>query len=160
MVGGRMKVERQRRIVQILRRRAVSSQEELAALLRRNGERVTQATLSRDLEELGAIKVRENGDVVYRLPEEPAAGDEWLTRMLHEFMLDVDASGNMVVVKTPPGGANAVARALDNAALKDVIGTVAGDDTIILVCREGVRGQTVARKLRSMAGQFTDLREA
>ncbi len=155
-----MKVERQRRIVQILRRRAVSSQEELAELLRRNGERVTQATLSRDLEELGAIKVRENGGVVYRLPEEPSSGEEWLQRMLHEFMLEVDASGNMVVVKTPPGGANAVARALDNAALKDVIGTVAGDDTIILVCREGVRGQTVARKLRSMAGQFTDLKEA
>jgi transcriptional regulator of arginine metabolism len=155
-----MKVERQRRIVQILRRRAISSQEELAELLRRNGERVTQATLSRDLEELGAIKVRENGGVVYRLPEEPSASDEWLQRMLHEFMLEVEASGTMVVVKTPPGGANAVARALDNAALKDVIGTVAGDDTIILVCREGVRGQTVARKLRSMAGQFTDLKEA
>jgi transcriptional regulator of arginine metabolism len=155
-----MKVDRQRRIVQILRRRAISSQEELAELLRRNGERVTQATLSRDLEELGAIKVRENGGVVYRLPEEPSASDEWLQRMLHEFMLEVEASGTMVVVKTPPGGANAVARALDNAALKDVIGTVAGDDTIILVCREGVRGQTVARKLRSMAGQFTDLKEA
>jgi transcriptional regulator of arginine metabolism len=160
MVGGIMKVERQRRIVQILRRRAISSQEELAELLRRNGERVTQATLSRDLEELGAIKVRENGGVVYRLPEEPSASDEWLQRMLHEFMLEVEASGTMVVVKTPPGGANAVARALDNAALKDVIGTVAGDDTIILVCREGVRGQTVARKLRSIAGQFTDLKEA
>jgi transcriptional regulator of arginine metabolism len=156
-----MKVERQRRIVQILRRRAVSSQEELAGLLRRNGERVTQATLSRDLDELGAIKVRENGSVVYRLPEEPSpSADEWLRRMLHEFAVEVESSGNMVVVKTPPGGAQAVARALDAASPKDVIGTVAGDDTIILVCREGVRGQTVARKLRAMAGQFTDLKEA
>jgi transcriptional regulator of arginine metabolism len=160
MAGRTMKVERQRRIVQILRRRAISSQEELAALLRRNGERVTQATLSRDLEELGAIKVRENGGVVYRLPEEPSSTDDWLRRMLHEFAVEVESSANMVVVKTPPGGAQAVARALDAASLKDVIGTVAGDDTIILVCREGVRGQTVARKLRSMAGQFTDLREA
>jgi transcriptional regulator of arginine metabolism len=156
-----VKIERQRRIVQILRRRAVSSQEELAELLRRNGERVTQATLSRDLDELGAIKVRENGHVAYRLPEEPAAsGEEWLTRMLHEFALEIEASSNMVVVTTPPGGASAVARALDNATLKDVIGTVAGDDTIIVVCREGVRGQTVARKLRAMAGQFRDLKEA
>jgi transcriptional regulator of arginine metabolism len=155
-----MKVERQRRIVQILRRHAVSSQEELADLLRRNGERVTQATLSRDLEELGAIKVRENGGVVYRLPEEPPPGEDWLRRMLHEFALEVESSANMIVVRTPPGGANAVARALDSAALKDVIGTVAGDDTIIVVCREGVRGQTVARKLRAMAGQFKDLREA
>ena len=155
-----MKVQRQRRIVQLLRSRAVSSQEELAELLARNGERVTQATLSRDLEELGAIKVRENGHVVYRLPEEPPPGDEWLRRMLTEFALDVVSSGNLVVIKTPPGGANAVARALDNAVLKDVIGTVAGDDTILVVCREGVRGQTVARKLRSLGGQFANVKEA
>ena len=155
-----MKVQRQRRIVQLLRKQQVSSQEDLAELLGRNGERVTQATLSRDLEELGAIKVRENGRVVYRLPEEPPSGDEWLRRMLTEFALEVVSSGNLVVVKTPPGGANAVARALDNAALKDVIGTVAGDDTILCVCREGVRGQTVARKLRSMAGQFASVKEA
>ena len=155
-----MKVQRQRRIVQLLRSRQISSQEELADLLGRNGERVTQATLSRDLEELGAVKVRENGHVVYRLPEEPPPGDEWLRRMLTEFALEVMSSGNLVVVRTPPGGANAVARALDNAALKDVIGTVAGDDTILVVCREGVRGQTVARKLRSMAGQFANVKEA
>ncbi|TMK19863.1 MAG: arginine repressor [Actinobacteria bacterium] len=147
-------------MVQLLRSRAVSSQEELAELLARNGERVTQATLSRDLEELGAIKVRENGHVVYRLPEEPPPGDEWLRRMLTEFALDVVSSGNLVVIKTPPGGANAVARALDNAVLKDVIGTVAGDDTILVVCREGVRGQTVARKLRSLGGQFANVKEA
>jgi len=155
-----VKVQRQRRIVQLLRNRQISSQEDLAELLGRNGERVTQATLSRDLEELGAVKVRENGRVVYRLPEEPPPGDEWLRRMLTEFALEVVSSGNLVVVKTPPGGANAVARALDSAALKDVIGTVAGDDTILCVCREGVRGQTVARKLRSMAGQFASVKEA
>jgi transcriptional regulator of arginine metabolism len=155
-----VKAQRQRRIVQLLRARAVSSQEELADLLARNGEKVTQATLSRDLEELGAVKVRENGRVVYRLPEEPPPGEDWLKRMLEEFALEVTSSGNLVVVKTPPGGANAVARALDAAGIKDVIGTVAGDDTILVVCREGVRGQTVARRLRSMAGQFASMREA
>jgi transcriptional regulator of arginine metabolism len=155
-----VKAQRQRRVVQLLRSRQVSSQEELAELLAKNGERVTQATLSRDLEELGAVKVRENGHVVYRLPEEPPPGDDWLRRMLTEFTLEVNSSGNLVVVKTPPGGANAVARALDNAGLKDVIGTVAGDDTILVVCREGARGQTVARKLRSMAGQFASVKEA
>jgi transcriptional regulator of arginine metabolism len=153
-----VKAQRQRRIVQLLRRRPVSSQEELAKLLRRHGEQVTQATLSRDLEELGAVRMRENGRVVYRLPDEPPAGEDWLQHMLQEFMLEVEASGNLVVVKTPPGGASAVARALDNASVKDVIGTVAGDDTIMIVCREGVRGQTVARRLRSLAGQFTELR--
>jgi transcriptional regulator of arginine metabolism len=155
-----MKVQRQRRIVQVLRHQRVSSQEELAELLKRNGERVTQATLSRDLEELGAIKVRENGRVVYRLPEEPPAGDDWLRRMLQEFAVEIEPSGNLVVIKTPPGGANAVARALDNAGAKDVIGTVAGDDTILVVCREGVKGQTVARRLRTLAGQFTNVKEA
>lgn len=155
-----MKVERQRRIVQILRSRAVSSQEELARQLRRHGEEVTQATLSRDLEELGAVKVRENGRVVYRLPEEPPQGDERLRRMLREFAIEVDSSANMVVVKTPPGTANVVARALDTASMKDIIGTVAGDDTIMIVCREGVPGTRVARRLRELAGQFGDLREA
>ncbi|HJR18929.1 MAG TPA: arginine repressor [Actinomycetota bacterium] len=155
-----MKAQRQRRIVQLLRRQAVSSQEELAKLLRRHGEQVTQATLSRDLEELGAIRMRENGRVVYRLPTEPPAGEDWLQHMLQEFMLEVESSGSLVVVKTPPGGANAVARALDNTGVKDVIGTVAGDDTIMVVCREGVKGQTVARRLRTLAGQFNDIKEA
>ena len=154
-----MKASRQRRIVQLLRARPISSQEELAELLAHNGEKVTQATLSRDLEELGAVKVRENGRVVYRMPEEPPPGEDWLKRMLSEFALEVTSSGNLVVVNTPPGGANAVARALDSAGLKDVIGTVAGDDTILVVCREGVRGQTVARRLRSMAGQFANVKE-
>ena len=155
-----MKAQRQRRIVQLLRRQAVSSQEELARLLRKHGEQVTQATLSRDLEELGAIRMRENGRVVYRLPDEPPAGEDWLQHMLMEFMLEVEASGNLVVIKTPPGGANAVARALDNTGVKDVIGTVAGDDTIMVVCREGVKGQTVARRLRTLAGQLNEIKEA
>ena len=155
-----MKAQRHRRIVQLLRRQEVSSQEELARLLRKHGEQVTQATLSRDLEELGAVRMRANGRAVYRLPDEPPPGEDWLRHMLQEFMLEVDASGNLVVVKTPPGGANAVARALDSAGVKDVLGTVAGDDTIMIVCREGVRGQTVARRLRALAGQFTQIGEA
>ena len=155
-----MKAQRQRRIVQLLRRQPVSSQEELARLLRKHGEQVTQATLSRDLEELGAMRMRENGRVVYRLPDEPPAGEDWLRHMLMEFMLEVEASGNLVVIKTPPGGANAVARALDNTGVKDIIGTVAGDDTIMVVCREGVKGQTVARRLRTLAGQLNGIKEA
>jgi len=158
-VGAVVKAQRQRRIVQILRNRAIASQEELAKLLRRHGEKVTQATLSRDLEELGAFKARDNGKVVYRLPEEPPSGDEWLRHMLQEFAVEIEPSGNLVVVKTPPGGASAVARALDNAGVSGVIGTVAGDDTILLICREGSRGETVARRLREMAGQFARMGE-
>lgn len=148
------KQARQRRIADVLRRREIESQAELARALARMGDSVTQATLSRDLEELGAIKVRvDGGRVVYRVPDEPPAAGDWLERMLQEFMLDIEASGNVCVVKTPPGGAQAVARALDNAAVPDVLGTIAGDDTIMVVAKEGTTGKAVARRLRSLAGR-------
>lgn len=157
-----MKAERQRRIVQVLRARPVTSQHELGRLLARRGERATQATLSRDLEELGAFKARlPDGHVAYRLPDEPppANGDR-LHRMLIEFALEIEASANMVVVKTPPGCAHPVARALDTAGATGILGTVAGDDTILIVCRDGVAGDEVARWLRTMAGQFGDVEES
>jgi transcriptional regulator of arginine metabolism len=150
---------RQRRIAQILRSHDVASQAELAKLLSRRGDAVTQATLSRDLEELGAFKARAaGGGIVYRLPDEPPANGAWLERMLREFATEIDSSGNLCVIKTPPGGANAVARALDAAGLPGVLGTIAGDDTIMVICREGVEGKTVARRLRTIAGQFKELR--
>jgi transcriptional regulator of arginine metabolism len=155
-----VKAQRQRRIVQLLRHRRVSSQEELARLLRRNGEQVTQATLSRDLEELGAVKLRENGGVVYRMPEEPPSNEERLRHIMQEFALDVEPSGNLVLVKTPPAGAGAVARAIDTAGLREIAGTIAGDDTVMVVCREGVAGSRVARTLRTLAGQFAEVKEA
>lgn len=146
-----VKAQRHRRIAALLRREIVTSQAELVALLKRHGERVTQATLSRDLEELGAFKARlPDGRVAYRLPEEPPQNGGHLRRMLAEFVTAVDASGPIVVLRTPPGCAQPVARALDNASEKDVIGTIAGDDTVLVVCREGVAGRTVARRLESM----------
>lgn len=148
-----MKVERQRAIALILRRRDVASQAELARLLRARGLRVTQATLSRDLEDLGAFKARlPDGRAAYRLPEEPPADGERVRRILAEFVTDIEASGNMVVVKTPPGSANTVGRALDAVPPAGVLGTLAGDDTLLIVCREGVRGRTVAAALRRLAG--------
>lgn len=152
-----MKVERQVHIAEIIRRGSVASQAELARLLRKRGERVTQATLSRDLEELGAFKARRaDGRAVYRLPEDPAeARGEWLRRMLREFALGVESSGNLAVVRTPPGGAQPVARALDAASLPDVLGTIAGDDTILIVAREGAGGAKVARGLRALIGFAT-----
>lgn len=148
------KQARQRRIVEILRRSDVESQADLADMLARRGDRVTQATLSRDLEELGAFKARAgDGRMVYRVPDEPPETTGWLERMLREFLLEVDTSGNLCVLKTPPGGANAVARALDNASVPDVLATIAGDDTILVVAKEGSTGKAVARRLRSLAGQ-------
>jgi transcriptional regulator of arginine metabolism len=155
-MSARDKAARHRRIVQILRTREVGSQAELARLVG-----VTQATLSRDLEELGAFKARTpDGDVVYRLPDEPPANGAWLERMLREFAIDVEASGNLVVLKTPPGGAGPVARAIDGAGVTGVLGTVAGDDTILIICRQGTSAKTVAGKLRALAGQFSNAREA
>ena len=149
-----MKANRHRQIQRLLRRRAITSQAELAALLRAQGEPVTQATLSRDLEELGAFKAREpDGRVAYRLPEEPPQNGEHLRRMLLEFVSDVEASGPLVVLRTPPGCAQPVARAIDTGGVKDVIATVAGDDTVLVVCREGVGGRSVARRLEAMASE-------
>jgi len=153
-----MKAMRQRRIADLIRRHDIASQAELETLLRRSGERVTQATLSRDLEELGASKARRpDGRMVYRVPDDPAESNgAWLTRMLREFAIEVASSGNLVVVRTPPGGANAVARAMDAAALKDVLGTVAGDDTILVIAREGVSGAKLARTLRTLIGHIKE----
>lgn len=152
-MGGRVKAQRQQAIARLLRRRPVTSQAMLGTLLRQRGLRVTQATLSRDLEELGAYKARmPDGRVAYRLPEDPAGSVDHLQRMLLEFASDVAASGPLVVIRTPPGCAQPVARALDTADVKDIIGTLAGDDTILIVCREGVAGRTVARRLEALAG--------
>ncbi|MHB8511388.1 MAG: arginine repressor [Actinomycetota bacterium] len=154
------KLLRHRKIVQLLRSRDVESQSDLAKILARSGDSVTQATLSRDLEELGAFKTRgSNGQVVYRVPDEPPVSHDWLERMLQEFALEVDSSANTCVIKTPPGGASAVARALDNAAFHEILGTIAGDDTVLCIAREGASGKTLCRKLRSMAGHTTTMRK-
>ena len=152
-----MKANRHRQITRLLRRQAVTSQAELAALLRTQGEPVTQATLSRDLEELGAFKARQpDGRVAYRLPDEPPQNGEHLRRMLLEFVSDVESSGPLVVLRTPPGCAQPVARAIDTAGVKDIITTVAGDDTVLVVCREGVQGRAVARRLEALANEQPD----
>jgi transcriptional regulator of arginine metabolism len=148
-----MKAQRQRRIIRILAERAVTSQHELAALLEAAGHHATQATVSRDLEELGAVKVRRNGKVVYALPGEGMMpSGEALARLLAGSVTSLEPSGNLVVIRTPPGHANMVAGVLDRASIEDVAGTVAGDDTILVVCREGVPAGRVERRLRSLAG--------
>ena len=150
------KTARQRHIVQLLRERPVPSQRELARLLAAHGVRTTQATLSRDLEDLGAVKVRGSlGGMVYAISESPGPPPRArLERMLAEFVLEVDHSGNLVVMKTPPGAAHAVGSALDAAALDQVLGTVAGDDTILVIAREGIAGRRLASELRKLAGQY------
>jgi transcriptional regulator of arginine metabolism len=152
-----MKAARHRRIARILRRGVVASQTQLAELLRARGEHVTQATLSRDLEEMGAVKTRRaDGSVAYEVPEEPPPNGAHLAKMLAEFLSGIEVSGSLVVLRTPPGGAQPVARAMDTAGVDGVIATVAGDDTILVVCAERVTGKTVARRIERIAAGRTE----
>jgi transcriptional regulator of arginine metabolism len=150
------KNQRQHRIVLLIEQQAVTSQAQLVELLAASGVVATQATLSRDLEEIGAVKVRAaGGESVYAVPELPkdrVAPEDHLRRVLGEWVVDVAASANLVVVRTPPGSAHVVASALDRAGLPEIIGTVAGDDTIMVVADERAGGAKLARRLSGLAG--------
>ena len=149
------KQQRQHRIAKLLEQHAVTSQPQLVELLAADGVVATQATVSRDLEEVGAIKVRAaGGDSVYAipdLPKEQRAPEDHLRRVLGDWVVEVAHSGNIVVLRTPPGSAHVVGSALDRAGLPDVLGTVAGDDTLLVVAAERVGGAKVAEKLSSLA---------
>jgi len=163
MTIARTKAARQQRIVDLLSMHEVRSQAELARLLVADDLDVTQATLSRDLDELGAVRVRTtDGHLVYAVaPEggsrvvlaagEEHAGMERLSRRLGELLVSADSSGNIVVVRTPPGGAHFLASAVDHSLLMDVIGTIAGDDTVLLVTAEPDGAEAVAAHLLSIA---------
>ncbi|WP_019970227.1 arginine repressor [Mycobacterium sp. 141] len=152
------RVGRQARIIALLSSRAVSSQTELATLLADEGIEVTQATLSRDLEELGAVKLRgaDGGVGVYIVPEDGSpvrgvtGGTERLTRLMGELLVSTDASANLAVLRTPPGAAHYLASAIDRAALPYVVGTIAGDDTIAVVAREPMTGAELATTLENL----------
>ncbi len=145
------RVARQARVAALIRGRRVRSQAELQTLLAAEGITVTQATLSRDLEELGATKSRG----AYRLPGEPPPGpgtsSARLTRLCQELLLTAEAAGSVVVARTPPGGAHLLASGLDGAALPEVAGSVAGDDTIFLACRTLRAAAALAARLRELA---------
>jgi transcriptional regulator of arginine metabolism len=159
------KAARQSRIVELLEAGPVPSQTELGRLLAATGVAVTQATVSRDLEELGAVKVRTPAGMAYALPPEgqPRQGvaeavDARLGRLLEELLVSAEATGDSVVLRTPPGGAQLLASALDRAGLAEVAGTVAGDDTILLVLRRpavpaGPAEALAARLLRLAEGR-------
>ena len=146
---------RHRALLELLRREPVGSQQEIRDRLARAGFPATQSTISRDLEELGLVRVRDGeGNLRYADPNDVAAprSDRHLRAVLAEFVAGVEASGNIVVVWTPPGAASAVAEVLDHATLPGVLATVAGDNTILVVVREGMRSGAVAKRLRELAG--------
>jgi transcriptional regulator of arginine metabolism len=150
------KTQRQHRIAKILETNAVSSQSDLVAILAQAGVEATQATVSRDLEELGALKVRvPGGETVYALAELPShqvAPEDHLRRVLGEWVVEVAHSANLVVLRTPPGSAHVVGSALDRSGFGGVLGTVAGDDTVLVVAAESVGGAMLAGRLAEVAG--------
>ena len=150
------KPQRQHRIARLLEEQPISSQGQIVELLAADGVVATQATVSRDLEELGAVKVRiPGGTNAYALPEnakEAATSDDHLRRVMGDFVVEVSHSANLVVLRTPPGSAHVIGSAIDRAGLPDVLGTVAGDDTLLLVCSEQAGGAQVAAQLAELAG--------
>ena len=144
------KFDRQGAILRLVQEQRLSTQEEVAEALRAQGLDAVQATISRDIAQLGLVKVRaEDGRLVYALP---GAADldrlSELTAALRRWAISLEPSGNLLVVQTPPGTANALAQALDAARLPDVLGSVAGDNTIMIVAREGLSGAALAEQLR------------
>ncbi|MDH4145559.1 MAG: arginine repressor [Acidimicrobiia bacterium] len=150
------KAQRQHRVARVLAEHAVTSQALLVELLADQGIVATQATVSRDLEDLGAIKVRmPGGELVYAIPELPSdqrAPEDHLRRVLGEWVVEVAASGNLVLLRTPPGSAHVVASVLDRSGMAGVLGTVAGDDTLLVVVEESTTGDVVAARICELAG--------
>ena len=144
------KFERQGEILRLIQERPLATQAEVAEALREAGHDAVQTTVSRDIAQLGLVKVRgADGRLVYAVPG--AADLDRLSELaaaMRRWAVSVAATGNLVVVKTPPGYASALARAIDDAQLPDVCGTVAGDDTIFVAAREGVAGGELADHLR------------
>jgi len=157
---------RQARIAELIAAAPVTSQTQLAALLAENGIEVTQATLSRDLEELGAVKLRgaDGAPASYVLPPEnaplrpalsPEAAPARLTRLLADLLTGAEGSANLAVLRTPPGAAQFLASALDKVALPDVLGTIAGDDTLMVVSRDPDGGPALAARFKALAERTT-----
>ncbi len=163
------KTARQSRIIELLGRNAIHSQSELAKLLGDAGVDVTQATLSRDLVDIGAVKLRaEDGSLIYAVPGEggerirrarTGAAETFggrLARLAQELLVSAEASANLVIVRTPPGAAQFLASAIDHADWPTVLGTVAGDDTVLVISRAPDGGTELAASLLALTERRSD----
>ena len=150
-----MKTNRQNEIIRLITSCDIETQEELAAELRTLGYKVTQATVSRDIRELRLIKVAaKNGGFKYAKPERhETAVSERLARILTDSLVNVDASGNIIVVKTLSGSANVAAEALDNLGWPEILGTIAGDNTIFIVVRNETDTNEISDRIRRLTDQ-------
>ena len=155
------KPQRQRLIADWLHDHCVGSQEEIVARLALDGIAATQATVSRDLIELGAVKIKRDGAIRYILPSEieSAHAASKLDRLLTEWVDSIVTAGNLLVLRTPPGSANLVANALDAAGLAEIAGTIAGDDTIFVALADGVNPAALAALLQRRRSGRTERQE-
>jgi transcriptional regulator of arginine metabolism len=145
-----VKSRRQQTVLSLVSRERLSSQQEIRARLKELGLEATQSTISRDIEELGLARVHDSAGLRYVVPgEETNGGVVHLRRLLDEFALSFSPSGNLLLIHTPPGAASALGEGLDHAAIPEIAGTVAGDNTILIVASEGVGARDVERRLRS-----------
>ena len=161
------KSARHQRIIDLVTHQEIRSQGELAERLAALGVHVTQATLSRDLVELGAVKVRSrSGPLVYAVPaeggdrtpvapRETAAAAQRLGRLCADLLVSAESSANLVVLRTPPGAAQFLASAFDKAELPDVLGTIAGDDTVLVIGRDTESGAALAAQFLGLAAPPT-----
>lgn len=143
-----LKERRHRAIADLIRSNALSSQEELADRLGSLGFAVTQATISRDLEQIGAVKVRRDGQLSYAMPDAaPSGSASRLAALFRDWVRSVEPAATMVVIKTPPGTAHLVGVALDQSDLPEIAGTICGDDTIFIACRSTEDANALASRL-------------
>lgn len=143
-----LKDRRRLAIANLIRASAVANQEELGERLAAQGFAVTQATISRDLEQIGAVKVRRNGQLSYALPGEiPVGPNPRLAGVFRDWVRSIEAAANLVVIKTPPGSAHLVGVVLDQSELHEIAGTICGDDTIFVACRSSSEAAALSSKL-------------
>ncbi|HLV10617.1 MAG TPA: arginine repressor [Halanaerobiales bacterium] len=147
-----MKSKRHLKIINIIKDYDIRTQEELVEKLNQEGIEVTQATISRDIKRLGLIKVPDGyGAYKYSLPSERKQSDiyDWLEKMFQDFVVDMNFSENLIVLKTLPGTAMGLGSAIDNIDWKEVIGSVAGDDTLLLIIKPKEKTEGLFRKLQN-----------
>lgn len=148
-----MKTRRHLKILEIIEKHNISTQEELAEMLRQSGFDVTQATVSRDIKELRLVKVSAGEDTYRYAPpveQTPDKIHERFHRLFRDFVTNIDYSENIIVIRTLPGTASGVASVIDNAHWEEILGSVAGDDTILVVVKPSEQTQAVLQRFKSL----------
>lgn len=155
MSDARSAVARRDALATLIRTQSITSQRDLVARLAAKGFKVTQGTVSRDLVEIGAVRVERGGDLIYALSDIEPGIPHKLARVVADLLVSAEASGNIVVLRTPAAAANYLASAIDRAGLSEVLGTVAGDDTVLVVTRDPRGGRKFAGRVLAMSGGAT-----